>query len=513
MKCRVALALLLACDPTSSGSAVSGSVPVDVSVPVPRPSDSGAADGGAPNDAGEDRSAGTLTSTDAGSYGTERAYTGAICSYLLKGNFRVAERDLRTSFVDGDDPLALVNRSPTGALPPDYAPSDLISFSPRKPRTAHECESLQCLRKDAMDGYDALIAAMKAAGFQPSLQSAYRSYKAQCGTFGHWAGASSACKATQQSALPGHSQHQLGTVVDLFTEAWRMSGPGVFRHGFGCNKAGEFIRDEAWKYGWVVSYPIHPDDRQAKQPCEPRFDLPVSINAATGYGHEAWHIRFLGVEHARAFHEAASHDETVTLEQWLRAQQKLPAAIATELPVCDGCNCGACASLAPDAGPCQDALPVPAAVSAPAPALVAATWTREGDHVVVKIQVRVEAGVTTQPPLFRAGKPGYLAGESFEHVASVAGGGLRSFPDAAGTVRVAARSQADAGSSWPYRVALPSSATTTVYDRANVVLPASAGAGTVVLVVPDVITEVALLQDGRVLGTLVPSETPAGPAN
>ena len=52
--------------------------------------------------------------TDAGSgdfYGTERAYAGAICSYLLKGNFRVAERDLRTSFVDGNDPLALVNLS------------------------------------------------------------------------------------------------------------------------------------------------------------------------------------------------------------------------------------------------------------------------------------------------------------------------------------------------------------------------------------------------------------------
>lgn len=500
----VALAFLLACENTSPADGSDSDKGDAASI-------EGLADGAGssiPQDAGTR----AVPDTDAGTgdfYGTERAYTGAICSYLLKGNFRVAERDLRTSFVDGNDPLALVNRSPTGALAPDYAPSDLISFAPRKPRTALACESLQCLRKDAMDGYDALLAAMKSAGFQPSLQSGYRSYKAQCGTFGHWAGASSACKATQQSALPGHSQHQLGTVVDLFTEAWRMSGAGVFRHGFGCNAAGAFLRDEAWKYGWVVSYPIHPDDRQAKRPCEPRYDVPVTINAATGYGHEAWHLRFLGVPHAHAFHEAASQDETVTLEQWLRAQQKLPAAVVTELPVCDGCNCGACASLAPDAGPCVDALPVFAPTASPVPTLDAATWSREGDHVVVKIRVRVEAGVTTQPPLFRGGKPGYVAGESFERVASVAGGGLRSFPDAAGTFRLAARAaSADAGVAWPYRAALPTAATTTVYDRANVVLPASVGVATVVLVVPDVITEVALLHDGRVASTLVATETP-----
>lgn len=480
----------------------------DVPSPAPLPGevspsllDSGA---GAETDAAADAAARPepgLQGTAA--FGLERQYEGAVCSYLLSGNFRVAERDLRTSFVDGDDPLALVNRSPTGALAPDYAPSDLISFAPRKPRTAKECESLQCLRKDAMAGYDDLVAAMKAAGFQPSLQSAYRSYKAQCGTFGHWAGASSACKATQQSALPGHSQHQLGTVVDLFTESWRMSGPGVFRHGFGCNKAGEFLRDESWKHGWIVSYPIHPDDRLQKQPCEPRFDLPVTINAATGYSHEAWHIRFVGVENAAAFRAAASQDDTLTLEQWLRAKRGLPVAVATELPVCDGCNCGACASLAPDAGACKNGLPVPV-LEASVPKLTVATWQHEGDHVLLKVHVVVDAATITQPPLFRSGKLGYSAGESFLHVASVKDGGARSFPDAPGTYRLAARG---AGAAWPYRVALPTAAATSVYDRANVVLAAGLGESTVALIVPEGITEVALLRDGVPVTTLSASES------
>lgn len=462
-------------------------------------------------DASTADAASTDAAAPAASFGDPREFAGSICSYLLKGTFRVAERDLRTSFVDGDDPLALINRSPTGALAPDYAPSDLISFAPRKPRTAKECESLQCLRKDAMAGFDALTGAMRSAGFQASLQSAYRSYKAQCGTFAHWAGASSACRASQQSALPGHSQHQLGTVVDLFTEQWRMSGPGVFRNGFGCNAAGAFLREEAWKYGWVVSYPIHPDDRATSHPCEPRYDVPVTINPATGYAHEAWHIRFLGIENAARFHAAASADETVTLEQWLRAEHGLPTVTATELPVCDGCNCGACASLDPQASACKDAaLPVPASVSAlEAPTLLGASVAREGDHFVVRVRLRVGAGVTTQPPSFRNGKPGYAPGESFERVASVPGGGTRSFPTVSGAFRVGARAGADAGSGWPYRVGLATAATATVYDRANVVLPAALGESTVVFTSPEAVTEVALLRGDEPLAQMPASAGPS----
>lgn len=444
--------------------------------------------------------------SDAGvaSFGEPREFAGSICSYLLKGTFRVTERDLRTSFVDGDDPLALVNRSPTGALAPDYAPSDLVSFAPRKPRTAVECESVQCLRKDAMTGFDALTAAMRSAGFHASLESAYRSYKSQCGTFAHWAGASNACRASQQSALPGHSQHQLGTVIDLFTEQWRMSGPGVFRNGFGCNPAGAFLREQAWKYGWVVSYPIHPDDRLANRPCEPRFDQPVSINPATGYAHEAWHIRFLGVDHATAFHEAASKDETLTLEQWLREKRGLPPARATELPVCDGCNCGACASLDPASSACKDAQPIPAPAG-DAPQILGATTVAEGDHWLVKVRVRVETPASTQPPLFRNGKPGYSQGEDFQHVASVVDGGARAFPSL-DAYRIAARPAADGGTSWPYRAALVTAKPTSVYDRANVALPASLGEVTVAFTSPEAVVEVALLHGDEPVAR-VPAET------
>ncbi len=503
MKCWALALALCGCTSPKDPPPAPRDAEVSVAAPV---LDSGAGD---ELDAAVESELDAQAPTGTAAFGPEHRYEGTLCSYLLTGNFRVAERDLRTSFVDGDDPLALVNRSPTGALAPNYAPSDLISFAPRKPRAAKECDSLQCLRKDAMAGYDVLVAAMKAAGFQASLQSAYRSYKAQCGTFGHWAGTSSACKATQQSALPGHSQHQLGTVVDLFTESWRMSGPSVFRHGFGCNKAGEFLREQAWKYGWVISYPIHPDDRLPKQPCEARFDVPVSINAATGYGHEAWHIRFLGVDNATAYHQAASIDETLTLEQWLRGKRGLPAAVATELPVCDGCNCGACASLDPEASACKDGLPVPVpgldgGSDASVPKLVHASWVREGDHVRLEVRIRVDGATSTQPPVFRNGKLGYVSGESYLHVVGVRDGGARAFPDAPGAYRLAAR--ASSSDEWPYRVALPTAPSTSVYDRANVVLPAARGEATLVLTVPEAIVEVALLRDGKPVARLSASE-------
>ena len=112
------------------------------------------------------------------------------------------------------------------------------------------------------------------------------------------------CSAVEQSALPGHSQHQLGTVVDLFTKAWHDADQNVFRNGFGCTPGGLFLRDEAWRYGWILSYPIHPDDRAKVRTCETRTDRVVGVNPRTGYKNEAWHIRFIGVEEAAAFHEA-----------------------------------------------------------------------------------------------------------------------------------------------------------------------------------------------------------------
>src|SRR6185295_12215847 len=218
-----------------------------------------------------------------------------------------------------------VNRSPTGQLPPDYAPSDMVDIRNGKPATASDCEKVQCLRKAAADALTELMEAMKKQGFPGKVESAFRSYGFQCGTFNNWASKSSFCEATEQSALPGHSQHQLGTTLDLFTEEWAKDERGVFREGFGCTPAGRFLQEHATELGFVMPYPIHPDDRHPKQSCVARWDIPVGINPKTGYRFEHWHIRYVGKEAAARFVDAYTNSgpgtpNEISVEQWLRAE-------------------------------------------------------------------------------------------------------------------------------------------------------------------------------------------------
>ena len=170
-------------------------------------------------------------------FGHARAAPRTLCSGVAGKH--VTERDLRTSFVSGDDLLALVNRSPQGQLAPDWSPTDLVDLRTGQATAAGECDKVQCLRKEAAGALGELLGDMKKRGFPGKVESAYRGYGVQCGTFLRWAGKGGFCEATEQSALPGHSQHQLGTTVDLFSEEWAKDERGVFREGFGCTPGGQ----------------------------------------------------------------------------------------------------------------------------------------------------------------------------------------------------------------------------------------------------------------------------------
>src|SRR5690606_24244678 len=109
------------------------------------------------------------------------------CSGLLRGGRSghfMARADLLApeGLVDGDDLLALVNRSPRGALPHDYAPRDLVDLETMRPARPHQCvpPRKQCLREEAARAWRALEAAMRADGLRPYLYSAFRAYPVQC---------------------------------------------------------------------------------------------------------------------------------------------------------------------------------------------------------------------------------------------------------------------------------------------------------------------------------------------
>jgi zinc D-Ala-D-Ala carboxypeptidase len=466
--------------------------------------------------AAADGGAGGRASSAAEPFGRRRVSERAPCAGVA---LHVAKADLQTSFAEGDDLLALVNRSPTGALPPDYAPSDLVDIRNGKPMAALECESLHCLRKEAADALRSLLAEMKKLGFPGKVESAFRSYAAQCGTFLNWARKGSFCDATEQSALPGHSQHQLGTTVDLFTEEWAKDERGVFRNGFGCTPAGAFLRERAWEHGFVMPYPIHPDDRHPKQACVTRWDIPVGINPKTGYRYEHWHIRYVGKEAAARFSRAwkESGPDTpgeLTVEQWLRSERGLSGADA-ELPVCDGCNCGACSTLSPRGESTCDAkggalhlgdrgTPLPAP-SLPELTEIGRIRTMAWPGRMITAKVTVPAGTLTQPPITGRAAAGYDdEGASFERLAPYPKTEPRAFPVLEGAWALAVEPIPNAtGIAWPWRAALTLAKNGSIYNRANVLLPATPGTLKVEVPVPAGVTrvKVTLLEGGVPRGT------------
>lgn len=89
-------------------------------------------------------------------------------------------------------------------------------------------------------------------------------------------------------AKPGHSEHQLGTTVDLTTSSIsEASAAGAF----GATAEYKWLSEHAAEYGFVMSYPEGKD---------------------TGYIFEPWHWRYLGVAEAKAIKQKG-----VTIQEFL----------------------------------------------------------------------------------------------------------------------------------------------------------------------------------------------------
>jgi hypothetical protein len=115
------------------------------------------------------------------------------------------------------------------------------------PRGKHRVEAR------AAEALAALIADARTAGFKLRINSAYRSYHDQARVF-------RTTKERGRAARPGHSEHQLGTAVDL-----RLPSTAAI----------EWLEAHAFEYGFALSYPA------GKQ-------------RVTGYRPEPWHVRFVG---------------------------------------------------------------------------------------------------------------------------------------------------------------------------------------------------------------------------
>lgn len=107
--------------------------------------------------------------------------------------------------------------------------------------------------------------------------SAYRSFGDQTSVKTGYKVTYGAGTANQFSADQGYSEHQLGTTIDFTTPEIKT----IFA-GFNKTKAYKWLEENAYKFGYVISYPL----------------------TNSYYQFEPWHWRFVGVALATKLHDA-----------------------------------------------------------------------------------------------------------------------------------------------------------------------------------------------------------------
>jgi D-alanyl-D-alanine carboxypeptidase len=151
-------------------------------------------------------------------------------------------------------------------LPSGYAPGDLVDSG------AAGVNGGYLLRSIVIDDLAALAADARANGTPIRLVSGYRSYAQQQATFDYWVSVGGYKQALRTSARAGHSEHQLGTVIDVTSDG----GAAPWEYAdWATTPAGAWMAANAWRYGFVMSYPRGAYD----QSC---------------YDYESWHYRYVG---------------------------------------------------------------------------------------------------------------------------------------------------------------------------------------------------------------------------
>lgn len=163
--------------------------------------------------------------------------------------------------------------------PVDFAPAEVKASALRG--TSRSVS----MRPAAADALSRMGSAAKDAGVGTmGVNNAYRSYGLQRITYSSFVRSEGQAGADAGSARPGHSEHQTGLAVDVVACGSGCSGMGAF----GASSQSRWVVQHGWEYGFIVRY----EDGATEK---------------TGYMPEPWHLRYIGVELAKAYHEGGFH--------------------------------------------------------------------------------------------------------------------------------------------------------------------------------------------------------------
>lgn len=140
----------------------------------------------------------------------------------------------------------------------EYVPIDLKSLS---------YDAKYKLREKAADAFENLVSAAKLENVYIRPYSAYRSYEYQKSLYERYVNQDGIVLADTYSARAGHSEHQTGLAVDVWTEGATEIN----------NNDAKWLQDNSYKYGFIIRYTKENE-------------------SITGYIEEPWHLRYLGTQ-------------------------------------------------------------------------------------------------------------------------------------------------------------------------------------------------------------------------
>lgn len=146
-----------------------------------------------------------------------------------------------------------------------YEPTDLVSLS---------YDAKYQLREKARDAFENLVSEALIENVFLRPYSAYRSFDYQNSLYNTYVNRDGKEEADSYSARPGHSEHQTGLAVDVWSRDYN----------YITEEDAKWLRENSYKYGFIVRYT-------------------KENRAITGYIEEPWHLRYVGEDVAIALHE------------------------------------------------------------------------------------------------------------------------------------------------------------------------------------------------------------------
>lgn len=123
----------------------------------------------------------------------------------------------------------------------------------------------------------------KKEGINLWIKSGFRSYETQRIIYNRNVNLYGEEIANSFSAKPGESEHQTGLAFDINSTRWDFEG----------TIEAKWLQNNCYKYGFIIRYP------KGKE-------------KITGYVYEPWHIRYVGIEHAKQI-----YNRNICLEEYL----------------------------------------------------------------------------------------------------------------------------------------------------------------------------------------------------